>query len=107
MFGQETGILSLAFALAGMVTLAGLLAWGWLAERRYHAERHHWYCSRMGKDVDLVHVRMRGGTRWLGVRSCSAFGDPEHVTCDQTCVAKLNAGLVRRVPGEPAVAATH
>lgn len=36
--------------------------------------------------------------RWLGVESCSAFGDPEELSCEQECVRRMNLGTL--VPGQ-------
>jgi len=36
--------------------------------------------------------------RWLGVQSCSAFGDPEELSCGQECVRLMNLGIRLSAP---------
>lgn len=88
----------LMFSLLGVLALGALYLYERREESRYRAESHRWYCVAQGREVDLVQVADAATGRWLGVRSCSAFSDPERVVCDKHCVAELNSGLIRLVP---------
>ncbi len=81
------------FIVLGFVSVGGLLLWSMLADRRYKVESHDQTCPQTGKHVQIVHVRDVLSGRWLGVRSCSSFADPEAVICARDCVKNLNAAF--------------
>jgi len=90
---------SIVFLILGFGSILGLLLWNVVADRRYRIETHRHICPQTGRDVQTVHVRDAFSGRWLGVQSCSAFGDPEAVICTRECVKELNA----RFAGSPAL----
>lgn len=59
-------------------------------ERRYVLEQRQFRCPRHWRSVvDATVVRDAQSDEAIGVRSCSAFADPESVTCDRACVAQF------------------
>lgn len=73
-----------------------ILALGRLAdrsERQQRALRRQFLCPRSREPVECVLVADARTGEWVGVRSCSAFPDPEDIRCEGNCVKLLNLGF--------------
>lgn len=57
--------------------------------RKYRVEARRFLCPKTRREVDLVLMRDPGTGAAIGVRSCSAFADPDTVACDKPCLAQL------------------
>ena len=92
MTGQAHWITFIPLFLGGL-----LIAWLVLREaraaRRYWLERRRLNCPTLHRRVAATVVRDARSGEAIGVQSCSAFADPETVTCDKACVATLEPRL--------------
>lgn len=62
-----------------------------LARRNYRAEYRRFVCPKTHREVDLVFLRDAASGAAIGVKSCSAFLDPETVNCDKPCLPQLRS----------------
>jgi len=93
MNGQAHWI-DIAFLLVGVAGVAALfLSDKWVGRSLRTEDRNH-DCPRHGK-AELVIVRNINSGRLIGVRRCTAFKDPDSVTCDRDCVFALNEAEAR------------
>ena len=90
--------------LVGAVVMLVLPA---LLERAARAYRHRgrvgytrrrFACPETGTDVECVLTRSMRTGAFRDVVACSAFADPERVTCDKACVRLLSRGIPLRPP---------
>jgi hypothetical protein len=92
MTGPETW-LTFVFIAGGALLVVAL---GWLATRASkagrgkHCESHRVACSTKGQLFDCTFVADNATGELERVASCSAFADPEHVTCEERCIDELN-----------------
>jgi hypothetical protein len=96
MINQPASWITFAFLAAGGAGLFGLLVGNWWAERRYREIKTHFICPVHKKDVEVAMVRDRRTGDYTGVRSCSAFANPENVTCNMACVAYANDAVLAK-----------
>jgi len=75
--------------LLGGAGLAWLFIGDWMAERRYRTEKRKLSCPLESGEVEVTLVRDADSGAAVGLRSCSAFLDPETVACDKPCVARI------------------
>lgn len=82
------------FATVALVGLAAALAfvWGvpWLRGVGYREEVRRLVCPERGGLVTVTLVQFRRDAPWTGPKQCSAFGDPDRVDCDRTCIRTMN-----------------
>jgi len=88
MNGQSHWI-DIVLLLIGGCGVAVLFLLNWLSSRFLHAETRDFVCPRKGSVEAVLVQNMRSG-QWLGVRRCTAFKDPDFVTCTRDCVDELN-----------------
>jgi hypothetical protein len=55
-------------------------------ERRYLTERRRFLCPNLRVKVEATLVRSETSQRVIGVKSCSALGDGDAVSCGKDCV---------------------
>lgn len=91
--------LTAALPILGLLWVTVLLWHTHAIDRHYHTWHRRFFCSRMGKRVDAELVQVVGHGGWVGVRSCTAFPDPENVHCEKECLEAL--------AHEPSLALVH
>jgi hypothetical protein len=72
---------------------------GWLlssAGRLERAQEFRFVCPRLEQPVSCRVVQNVRIGQWLRVESCSAFADPQQLTCDRECLRQANLGLPLR-----------
>lgn len=85
----EPSALTLALILAGGAGILVLSAIATRLGRYYRSRKEAIHCATKGKDVDVEFVERVANGVVTGVRSCTAFNDPSHVTCGRDCVNLL------------------
>lgn len=85
--------------LLGGIALLWLLWRDRVAERSFHVEERRFLCPALRTKVIAKLVRDAESGRVIGVRSCTAFTNPETVTCDKECVPGFKRSPA---PQEPA-----
>jgi hypothetical protein len=99
MTGQAHWITFIPLILGGL-GIAWILFWEAKAARAYSLERRRFRCPKGPVEVDATLVREVRSGQAIGVRSCSAFANPEMVACDRACVAGFKS---RPAPPQPEV----
>ncbi len=64
-------------------------------DRRYRIEQRRFLCPDLRQEVLATLVREARSGVVIGVRSCSAFRDPERVVCTKACVPVFGRRPVR------------
>lgn len=82
----EPSVLSLVMILAGGAGVLILVAIATRVSRHYRSRKQAIHCATKGKDVEVEFVERVENGVVTGVRSCTAFNDPSHVTCGRDCV---------------------
>lgn len=82
----ESSVLTLVLILAGGAGVLILSAIATHMSRLYRSRKQAIHCETKGKDVDVEFVERVANGVVTGVRSCTAFSDPNHVTCGRDCV---------------------
>ncbi len=77
---------TLAVLLAGAAGTLLIATFSFLLGRRYVIHRRRFVCPVRDEAVETTMVRDEKTGEWTSVLSCSAFPDPEHVTCEQKCL---------------------
>lgn len=63
-------------------------------ERRYVLEQRQFRCPKAWRSVvNATLVRSAQSNEAIGVRSCSAFTDPETVACDRPCLDQFKPNV--------------
>ncbi len=78
---------------AGLALLAVALAW--LASQGGRARREQrvrFVCPHLRSVVDCRMVQEIRTGQWKELATCSAFADPELISCDRECVRLANLG---------------
>jgi len=102
--GQAHFIDLIPFIVGGVVL--GWLAWREAVVRRqYRIEFKRFICPTLRRKIDAEIVRDAESGVAIGVKSCSAFTDPETVACDKECVRE--PGPLTPVPLKPAPTAAR
>ena len=78
--------LPLVFVAGPLLFVAFLWAWDRHLAKHYRVFNTKLRCFTKAKLVQIGFARDAKTGEFLGVRSCTAFADPEHVTCDQHCL---------------------
>ncbi len=89
----EAHWLSLGMLLGGGLLIAAYALVTWLSDRRFRAERHHFVCPVVRREVDALLVRDLRHDVFTGVTSCSAFANPKEIRCETKCLDTLNKNV--------------
>ena len=98
MTGQSHWIAFVPIALGG-IGIAWLFWRDRVAERHYEIEQRRFLCPVLRQKVVAKLVRDSRSGRVIGVRSCSAFADPEAVACAKPCVPGFGQASARQQTG--------
>jgi hypothetical protein len=98
MTGQSHWI-ALVPIVFGVIGIAWLLWSDRIAERHYEIEQRRFLCPILRQKVVAKLVRDAQSGRVIGVRSCSAFSDPETVACPKQCVPGFGGAQARQQVG--------
>lgn len=94
MTGQSHWIALVPIVLGG-IGIAWLMWRDRIDERRYEIEQRRFLCPVLRQKVVAQLVRDSRSGQVIGVRSCSAFSDPEAVACAKPCVPGFNRAAAR------------
>jgi hypothetical protein len=85
----EASWLTVAILLFGAAGIGTLAAIGTNIGMKLRAVRRRVACPR-GVQCDCVLLQNPSDGRWVDVAACSAFDDPERVTCQRRCLPLSN-----------------
>jgi hypothetical protein len=86
----EASWLTVAILLFGLLGIGMLAAVGTQIGMKLRAVRRRVQCPR-GRECECVLLQNPSDGHWVDVAACSAFDDPERVTCKRRCLERVAA----------------